>query len=136
MSKKYRKRCKKKKRKAKVQVKSLYDRHHLLWTRRSWEKGALRKLRLHPYCIVVLHRDTLHQYIHAKMTDIPVPKTSSVKAVLDHLALLEGYGAIGSNDPIEKRLNVLAALFDCMEQPTADALREQLRIVREFNYPP
>lgn len=53
-----------------------------------------------------------------------------------HLEYLEKYGAIGPDDPIEKRLTVLIALFECIEQPTADALKEQLRLVHEFKKAP
>lgn len=46
--------------------------------------------------------------------------------------MLEQAGAISDDDNIEKRLMVLAALFDCVEQPTADAFRKQQQIAHEF----
>ena len=133
--------AKKKQRKRKTKRKApritnAYDRHHLLWIARNWDRGALRELRYFHYCIVPLHRDTIHRFIHSRMCFIPPPAESSAKFVLQHLRNLEKCGAISDNDPIEKRLKVLAALFDCWEQPTADALRKQLRIVREFNESP
>ena len=45
-------------------------------------------------------------------------------------------GAISDKDPFEKRLIVLIALFECVAQPTADALKKQLDLVREFNTKP
>lgn len=117
-------------------VKTPFDRHHILYIRKEWNKGALNRLRLYHYCIVPVHRDTLHRYIHTHLAYIPAPRGVIAQDVLEHLELLKKYGAIGDDDPIEKRLTVLIALFDCAEQPTADALREQLRLVHEFKKAP
>lgn len=116
--------------------KTPYDKHHIFWTHNEWKKGELDKLRLHPYCIVKLHRKTIHKYLHLNLACIPTPREESVEYILFHLQCLEEYGAIKTNDSIEKRLTVLIALFDCIEQPTADALREQLRLVCEFKKAP
>lgn len=114
------------------QINNTHDRHHLCWTRRKWGTGYLCQLRLHHYCIVAIPRDTLHRYIHSEMCFIPIPEQNSAKFALEHLGYLESVGAISDNDPIEKRLKVLAALFDCTDQKTADAFREQLRIVSAY----
>lgn len=84
------------------------------------------------YCKVYIPKDTLHKRIHAQVPTVPVPKTVNALAALTQLRLLEQAGAISDDDNIEKRLMVLAALFDCVEQPTADAFREQQRIAHEF----
>ena len=135
MAKKKRRRYKRNKKARRINY-GVNDRHHLCWTRRSWGKGYTRSLRLHPYCVISLPRDTLHHYIHTKLRFIPVPKQSSAKFALAHLDLLEKIGAIHDTDSIEKRLKILAALFDCTDQPTADAFREQLRIVCKFKKSP
>ena len=70
------------------------------------------------------------------MAEIPVPEEVDAKTVLWHLDYLEKYDAISEKDTFEKRLLVLIALFDCSSQPTADALRKQLDLVREFNKKP
>ena len=114
-------------------VKTPFDRHHLFWIRREWSRGKLNKLRLHPYCIINIHRNTLHRYLHTHLGCIPIPDEYIVDKVLKQLQYLEEYGGISLDDPIEKRLKVLIALFECVEQPTADALKEQLRLVYEFN---
>lgn len=113
-------------------AKNPLDRHHILYIRREWNKGKLDKLRLHPYCIILLDRDTIHRYLHVHLACIPAPPGRVVDGVLQQLKYLEEYGAISREDPIEKRLTVLIALFECIAQPTADALKEQLRLVREF----
>lgn len=70
------------------------------------------------------------------MEYIPVPSDMSAECALNQLVLLEQRGGISCEDGIEKRLMVLAALFDCSDQPTADAFRKQLSIVHEFNNKP
>ena len=70
------------------------------------------------------------------MRQIPPPSQENAKTALWHLQYLEKYGGISDRDPIEKRLQVLIALFDCSEQPTADALRKQLKIVCELKKAP
>ena len=112
--------------------KTPFDRHHIFYIRREWNKGKLDKLRLHPYCIVPLDRDSIHRYIHVHLAYIPAPSGRVVDGVLEQLDYLEKYGGISQEDSLEKRLIVLTALFECVEQPTADALKEQLRIIREF----
>lgn len=113
-------------------VKTPYDRHHILYIRKEWNKGRLNKLRLHPYCIVPMDRDSLHRYLHVHLACIPAPSGGVVDSVLMQLEFLERYGAISQEDDVEKRITVLIALFECIAQPTADALKEQLRIIREF----
>lgn len=124
---------KQKKRKRTKKVKTPFDRHHLLWIRKEWSKGKLNKLRLHPYCIISLRRDTIHIFIHTHLACIPVPDQYIVDEILEQLHSLEEQGIISLDDPIEKRLKVLISLFDCKEQATTDALKEQLRLVYEFN---
>lgn len=80
---------------------------------------------MHWYCIVEVPRKTLHRELHALLTNIPAPSGANAKGALEQLAMLEKYGAIRRDDPLDKRLAILAALFDCCEQPTADAFRKQ-----------
>ena len=77
-------------------------------------------------------RDSLHRQIHTIVKLIPPPKPLNAKEALWHLNMLLKNGGINENDKLEKRLSVLIALFDCVEQPTADALRKQLEVVHKF----
>ena len=108
------------------------DIHHLLWTRKSWKGGAVGELRMHWYCRIAIPRDTLHKEIHHYIGSIPVSRYHSAKSVLEQLGYLEKYGGISEKDPIEKRLKVLIALFECIEDDTANALKVQLEIVNRF----
>ena len=100
-------------------VKTPYDRHHIFYIRKEWNKGKLDKL-------------SVHRYLHTHLACIPAPSGRVVDGVLEQLGYLEERGAIGPDDCLEKRLIVLTALFECIAQPTADGLKEQLRLVREF----
>ena len=124
---------KKKKQHSGKTIKSQFDRHHIFYIRKEWSRGPLDELRLHPYCMVPIHRDTLHRFLHTHLACIPAPRMSSAKEALFHLQYLEDYGAIGPDDCIEKRLEVLIALFRYVEEPTAEALKKQLELVYEFN---
>lgn len=112
------------------------DKHHLCYQRHKWGRGNLLKLREYWYCKIYLPKDTLHKMIHLNVPDIPAPKDLSAKSALEQLGYLEQFGAISEFDSIERRLELLASLFDCCDQPTADAFREQIRIVHEFRKTP
>ena len=113
-----------------------YDYHHLCWERRHWNRGGLKSLRQFHYCIIKIERDTLHKFLHSEGKPIPPPSESSALEVLRELRLLEDIEAIDDLDPIEKRLSMLAALFDGVEPPTSDAFKKQLQLVHRFKKPP
>lgn len=136
---KARKKCKRISRQRQRQTlranKNAKDKHHIFYTRNKWSHGPSCRLRLYPYCIVLIDKYTLHKYIHEHLTYIPTPRCSSIREVLYQLEQLREYGAISLNDPIEKRLQVLIALFECVEQPTANALKKQLKLVHDIKKP-
>ena len=70
------------------------------------------------------------------MANVPVPRKISARQALAQLRMLEKANAIHDYDSIEKRLALLASLFDCIEQPTADGFRKQLELVRFYKIPP
>lgn len=113
-----------------------FDRHHVCWPRRAWNTGYAKALRTHWYFLVKIPRKTLHAAIHHEMGQVPTPSGAAAKQALEQVLNLERYGALHRDDPLEKRLGLLASLFDCVDQPTADAFRQQLRIVRSFNKSP
>ena len=108
------------------------DNHHLCWPKHDWQKGYAKAIRTHWYFIMKIPRRTLHAKIHHEMMWIPPPKGQQAKAAYEQIIALESYGALRKDDPIEKRLQLLVALFDCAEQPTCDAFKRQLEIVRKF----
>lgn len=123
---------KKRKKKTGLLLRNKLDVHHLCYQGRNWKRGALRLLREHPYCKVIVPKDTLHREIHLFVWDIPAPKEENAREALRQLNLLQEYGAISDKDPLEKRLLLLTALFESIEQPTANAFKMQRKIVHEF----
>lgn len=128
--------AKKKKRYKKRRAPKVYSRscdiHHICYIRRSWNSGYPRKIRDHPYFKISIPRDTLHRMIHSELKEIPVPSELAAKSAYEQILLLENYCALHYGDPIEKRLSILIAIFDCSAQETADGFRKQLEIVHEF----
>lgn len=111
----------------------MYDTHHILWYKRDYSKGWAKRLRDHWYCRVDIPRDTLHREIHHQVEHVPVPRVQNIKDALFQLDLLERFGGISPDDPIEKRLKVLMALFDCCEPATHKALKKQLDICNSLH---
>lgn len=133
MSKRY---PKKQKKPVRAEIIPFYDRHHLCYTRRGWSATTVSELRRHHYCIIMLQKSSLHHFIHDNLEYIPPPSKTNAMAALIQLRMLDDYGVISDSDPIEKRLEILASLFDCVEQPTADGFRRQLEIIHEFKKSP
>lgn len=100
--------------------------------KKCWNRGILEVLRTYHYCVIPIPKCTLHRYIHENLRNIPAPSPIAAKGALEQLELLDKMGVLHDTDPIEKRLKLLAALFDCSAQPTADGIRKQLDIVRRF----
>ena len=108
------------------------DTHHLCYQRKLWHGEALVALRDYWYCKAEVPKNTLHRRIHALVPIVPVPKAVNAKSALAQLRTLERYEVIHEEDTIERKLEVLIALFDYVEQPTADAFKKQLDVVRKF----
>lgn len=113
------------------------DVHHILFIRRQWSQGYAKAIRQFHYCMISLPKNTVHRAIHEGMSLIPVPSNTAARGAYEQLLLLDRYGVLRDTDPIEKRLALLIALFDCVAQPTADGLRKQLAIIQKYkNKPP
>mgnify|MGYP003318534447 CR=1 FL=1 len=80
----------------------------------------------------MIPKNTLHHEIHKYVREVPLPTATAANEALKQLAMLDSVGVLHDEDPIEKRLRLLAALFDCIAQPTANALYKQLDIVYRF----
>lgn len=132
---KKKKRSKKRKKRQYINP-SIRDTHHLCYQQKCWNQGNLRKLKDFWYCKISIKRDTLHRHIHNNLVGIAPPKDSSAKSALEQLELLEKYCAISDFDSIERRLEILASLFDYSDQATADDFRKQSQIICEFKKPP
>lgn len=126
---------KRKKKKTRLINESKLDCHHIFWQRKMWNKGYLRELRDFYYCRVIIPKNTLHYDIHQKILFIPIPRPLSARFAIEQLEMLDYYGAISDDDSFEKRLKILIELFKYVDEPTAQALKTQLDIVRRYNNP-
>ena len=111
-----------------------YDRHHILYQRVNWSRGALTILRQYHYCKVYIPRD-LHDRIHENVRNITPPRLVNAIDALKQLRNLEMYDSINELDDFEKRLKVLIFLFDSIEPETVECLKRQLEIVHEYYEP-
>ena len=109
------------------------DTHHLFFPRKEYRVASLKALREHPYCKVNIPKKTTHRTLHIILESVPTPRGVNATEAIKQLDWLMGRGAISLSDPPSKRLEILAALFDCVDQPTADVLRQQADILR-FDY--
>lgn len=111
-----------------------YDRHHILYQRANWSRGALAILRQYHYCKVYIPRE-LHDMIHQNVRNITPPRLVNAIDALKRIRNLEMYDSINELDDFEKRLKVLILLFDCVEPETVECLKRQLEIVHEYYEP-
>ena len=107
-----------------------FDNHHLLWTRRSYDRGYARALRNHPYCQALIPKETLHKNIHHALRCVPVPSGADAKNVFELLVWLERLELLDFDDPIEKKLEFL--IENLKTESTVNALRMQLSVVENF----
>lgn len=115
---------------------SQFDTHHLCYIRRDWDHGYAQLIRQFHYCTISIPKATMHKFIHDNLVEIPVPSELAAEKAYEQLLLLDKYGALGEDDPLGIRLLVLASLFDCIAQPTADGFRKQFDIVQSYNSMP
>lgn len=113
------------------------DTHHLCWPKYKWNRGTwAKKVRGLAYLHVRLPIDPTHSAIHAAIAEIPVPNEFTAKDVYHQLTSLLSKGALHDTDPPEMRLELLISLFDYEAQPTADALKKQLSVIRRYKKMP
>lgn len=108
------------------------DSHHLCFPKRQWDIGYAKTLRNHWYFVVSIPRKQLHRQIHHEILGVPLPRNHCAKEAYEQVEMLEKYGSLHPDDPVEKRLKLLIALFECVEPETAEAFKKQLALCREF----
>lgn len=98
-----------------------YDSHHLLWTRRTWNKGYAHGLRkLFVYQVPV----PMHQKLHEVVSPIPVLSESEAKA------LFIEYHKLGQRLELEEALKWLVA--NAPNPDFAIAMMAQLGFVQNY----
>ena len=106
------------------------DLHHLLWTRRMYNKGWARILRSHPYCQSYIPRDTLHRKIHHEISSIPLPDGADAHNAFELLLWKESRGELDFSDSILQKLDFL--IENLATEATVKALERQRQVVLNF----
>lgn len=108
------------------------DYHHILFQGRHWKQGWAKKLREHPYCGGYIPQMTLHREIHSKIHDIPTPNGADCRtAVLALNNWLEA-GYISLDDPLDKKIEMIAKCFRVKCPATTAVLDWQREVVAKF----
>ena len=118
---------------------NIQDRHHLLWQAAHYNHGYAKRLRLHPWLIMLIPRDTLHHSIHNAIGDIPVPSDDLCKRAYFKLTELESQELLDYRATVEDRIDWLLDVWTLEEAPnTVLALLHQKKVVHDFyrNQPP
>lgn len=108
------------------------DTHHILFPKSDWKKNAAKRLRNHWYLTPKIPKDTMHKAIHENVSFVPVPSEKIIRDALVQIHLLEGYGVLHIDDPISKRIALLASFFECCCPDTVEALEKQYKIATRF----
>lgn len=116
----------------KYRVNLVNDYHHILFQGKHWNSGHAKELRSHPYCGAYIPKYTLHQLIHAKVSDVPVPSGKECRRVIRILNEWLSTGHISLKHSLYKKLSVLAELFRRRSPATAECLDRQKEVVIKF----
>lgn len=105
-----------------------YNRHHLCYQRRKWNKGTPCLLRNHWYMIVDLEIH-LHDRIHRLVRSVTVPNDETALVVFEKLSELAEMGVISPSDSAERRLKTIISLFQELDEKVARDMEHQLRVI-------
>lgn len=106
--------------------------HHLLWERARWVKHPWAcSLRSHPACIVTMDAQQ-HARLHERISHIPVASEDACELAYNEVNKLWNDGVLTSDTSVDVRISLLICIFEYIAQPTADALKEQITLIREI----
>jgi hypothetical protein len=108
------------------------DYHHILFQGRHWKQGWAKILREHKYCGGYIPQDTLHREIHSKIHDIPTPNGSECRKAVEALNSWLDAGYISLDDPIERKIEMIAKCFRANCPATTAILDWQREVVIKF----
>lgn len=108
------------------------DYHHILFQGRHWKQGWAKKLREHPYCGGYIPQMTLHREIHSKIHDIPTPNGVDCRTAVLALNNWLDAGYISLDDPLDKKIEMIAKCFRAKCPATTAMLDWQREVVAKF----
>ena len=108
------------------------DYHHILFQGRHWKNGWAKILREHRYCGGYIPQMTLHREIHSKIHDVPTPNGADCRIAVEALNSWLEAGYISLDDPIEKKIEMIAKCFRGKCPATTAVLDWQREVVVKF----
>lgn len=108
------------------------DYHHILFQGRHWKQGWAKRLRGHPYCGGYIPKMTLHREIHSKIHDVPTPNGAECRIAVEALDSWLEAGYISLDDPMERKIEMIAKCFRAKCPATTAVLDWQREVVLKF----
>lgn len=108
------------------------DYHHILFQGRHWKNGWAKRLREHPYCGGYIPQMTLHREIHSKIHDVPTPNGAECRIAVEALDSWLKAGYISLDDPMERKIEMIAKCFRAKCPATTAVLDWQREVVLKF----
>ena len=108
------------------------DYHHILFQGRHWKNGWAKILREHRYCGGYIPQMTLHREIHSKIHDVPTPNGADCRIAVEALNSWLEAGYISLDDPIERKIEMIAKCFRAKCPATTAILDWQREVVVKF----
>ena len=108
------------------------DYHHILFQGRHWSQGWAKILREHHYCGAYIPQMTLHREIHSKIHDVPTPNGKDCRQAVEAINSWLEAKWISYDDPIEKKIEIIASCFRANCPATTAILDWQKEIVVKF----
>lgn len=108
------------------------DYHHILFQGRHWKQGWAKRLREHPYCGGYIPQMTLHREIHSKIHDVPTPNGAECRVAVEALNSWLEAGYISLDDPMERKIEMIAKCFRAKCPATTAVLDWQREVVSKF----
>lgn len=127
---------KKKKRNKKRRIRSnrLYNNHHILWMKNSWNRPWAKRLREHEYLVVNIPINSQHRVVHEKIKCIPVLREDVCQSAYKELDNMWSNGEIAGDDPVSYRINILLSIIEGYNSATTSALKKERQVFAEFEW--
>ena len=84
----------------------------------------------------MIPKNTLHRFIHDGVNDVPLADGKSCRIAVEAINNWLEAGYIHLDDPLDQKLLTLITIFNTIEPRTAEVLKKQLHIVRDYTQRP
>ena len=112
-----------------------YNKHHILYCRKTWDKGYAKKLRDHWYLHALVPAKGLHEKIHKCLNSVPIPPHHCLVEAYKKIMELEREGGLYRREnTLVARINLLLMLWAKYPEAkaTCAALKVQKAIAEDY----